>query len=58
MMRLPARKADTGVAMDERGTQIANEAADIVLLDDSITTIVVAIRWRRAIFGSIRKFTD
>lgn len=43
--------------MGQRGTQVAKEAADMVLQDDAFSSIVAAVEQGRAIFNNIRKFT-
>ena len=50
------KEADIGVAMGASGTDVAREAADIVLLNDSFASIVKAIESGRAIYENIRKF--
>ena len=51
------KQADIGVAMGIRGTQVAREAAAMVLRDDAFSTIVAAIREGRVIFRNIQRFT-
>ncbi len=50
------KKADIGVAMGQRGTQVAREAADMILKDDAFSSIVTAVEQGRVIFNNIRKF--
>jgi calcium-translocating P-type ATPase len=50
------KRADIGVAMGAGGTDVAREAAVMVLLDDSFSTIVTAVRFGRSVYRNIRKF--
>merc|ERR1711871_1011876 len=50
------KKADVGFAMFIEGTKIAQDASDIMLLDDNFASIVTACKWGRNIYDSIQKF--
>jgi Ca2+-transporting ATPase len=50
------RGADIGVAMGQRGTEVAKEAADLVLADDSLATVTAAVAEGRRVFDNVRRF--
>ncbi|MCW2636368.1 MAG: hypothetical protein JWQ99_2735 [Blastococcus sp.] len=50
------RAADIGVAMGQRGTEVAKEAADLVLVDDSLATVTAAVAEGRRVFDNVRRF--
>ena len=53
----PALKAaDVGMAMGITGTKVAQDAADVVILDDKFSSIVKAILWGRCVYDAIRRF--
>ncbi|MGX8904184.1 cation-translocating P-type ATPase [Streptomyces netropsis] len=50
------RRADIGVAMGRRGTEVARQAADLVLADDDIGTVVAAVEEGRRVYANVRRF--
>lgn len=48
--------ADIGVAMGARGTEVARQAADLVLTDDELSTVVAAVEEGRRVYDNIRRF--
>jgi len=50
------RRADIGVAMGQSGTDVAREAATMVLIEDNFATIVTAIEYGRQVYDNVRKF--
>lgn len=52
------KRADIGVAMGQRGTETAREAADVVLTDDNFATIIKAVEGGRTIYANIAKFVQ
>ncbi len=50
------RRSDIGVAMGRRGTEVARQAADLVLADDELGTVVAAVEEGRRVYANIRRF--
>ncbi|MER6140533.1 cation-transporting P-type ATPase [Streptomyces sparsogenes] len=50
------RRADIGVAMGRRGTEVARQAADLVLADDNLATVVAAVEEGRRVYANVRRF--
>jgi P-type Ca2+ transporter type 2C len=50
------RRSDIGVAMGHRGTEVARQAADLVLADDELGTVVAAVEEGRRVYANIRRF--
>jgi Ca2+-transporting ATPase len=50
------RRADIGVAMGRRGTEVARQAADLILADDDLATVVGAVEEGRRVYDNIRRF--
>ncbi|MCY0963265.1 cation-translocating P-type ATPase [Streptomyces sp. H27-H5] len=50
------RQADIGVAMGARGTEVARQAADLVLTNDEVSTVVAAVEEGRRVYDNIRRF--
>lgn len=50
------RTADVGISMGLRGTDVAKEASDIVLVDDNFGSIIRAVHWGRTLYENIQKF--
>ncbi len=52
------RRADIGIALGRRGSDVAREAADMIITDDDLATIVSAVREGRGIYDNLRKVVD
>jgi Ca2+ transporting ATPase len=50
------KRSDVGFAMGITGTQVAQEACDIILMDDNFTSIVKAVKWGRNVYDAVGKF--
>eukprot|EP01125_Pyxidicula_operculata_P005235 TRINITY_DN1891_c0_g1_i1.p2 TRINITY_DN1891_c0_g1~~TRINITY_DN1891_c0_g1_i1.p2 ORF type:complete len:1063 (-),score=295.26 TRINITY_DN1891_c0_g1_i1:3376-6564(-) len=50
------KQADVGLAMGIAGTEVAKNAADIIILDDNFASIVKSVMWGRCVYDNIRKF--
>jgi magnesium-transporting ATPase (P-type) len=52
------KEADIGIAMGRKGSDVAREAADMILLDDNFASVVAAVEEGRAVWDNIRRFTS
>ena len=50
------KKANVGFAMGLCGTSVAKDAADIILMDDNFSSIIVALKYGRNVYDNVRKF--
>ena len=50
------KESHVGLAMGIAGTEVAKEAADIVIMDDNFSSIVKSVLWGRSVFANLRKF--
>jgi len=50
------RRADIGVAMGERGTEVARQSADLIIGDDDLGTVIAAVEEGRRVYANIRRF--
>lgn len=55
---LALKEADVGLSMGIQGTDVAKEASDIIILDDSFNSIVQTVKWGRSVYDNIRKFVQ
>ncbi|KAL3505905.1 hypothetical protein ACH5RR_031287 [Cinchona calisaya] len=55
---LALNEADIGLAMGISGTEVAKESADIIILDDNFSTIVIISKWGRSVYVNIQKFVQ
>merc|ERR1719197_1836700 len=53
---LALKEANVGLAMGIQGTDVAKEAADIIIMDDNFKSIVASVTWGRCVYDNIRKF--
>ncbi|KAI7997316.1 putative calcium-transporting ATPase 11, plasma membrane-type [Camellia lanceoleosa] len=52
------QSADVGLAMEIAGTEVAREAADVVLMDDNFATIVNLVKWGRSVYQNVQQFVQ
>merc|ERR1719436_2258169 len=55
---LALQEAHVGLAMKIQGTDVAQEASDIIIMDDNFASIVKTVQWGRSVYDNIRKFVQ